>query len=274
VATLVQLNGEGGLGWRELKCFGADIGSANLAFFLKKGWIALPPVETSLNQGKLKLAIGVRLDPGPSELVFYPGTTVERAVVTPQMCADALGYVAPALAKAAEAEGTFSMTIDSGRVPLGRPESGDLAGKITLHSVRVGPGPLMKELSVLSTNPNSITLAKEQVVPFRMVNGRVHHENLKLSFPELTITTSGSVGIDGTLDLVAEMPIPPKWLGKTPLAASLAKQTLRLPINGTLSQPKLNEQALRNLFAQFARDTTKDFLKEELEKKFQKLIRP
>lgn len=274
VSTLVQLNGEGGLGWRELKCFGADIGSANLAFFLKKGWIALPPVETSMNQGKLKLAVGVRLDPGPSELVFYPGTTVDRAVVTPRMCADALGYVAPALAKAAEAEGTFSMTIDSGRVPLGRPESGDLAGRITLHSVRVGPGPLLKELSVLSNNPNSITLAKEQVVPFRMVNGRVHHENLKLSFPELTITTSGSVGLDGTLDLVAEMPIPPKWLGKTPLTVSLAKQTLRLPINGTLSQPKLNEQALRNLVAQFARDTAKDFLKEELEKKFQKLIRP
>lgn len=274
VSTLVQLNGEGGLAWRELKCFGADVGSADLGITLKKGWLVVPTLETTLNQGKLKLVSSVRLDPGPSELVLYQGTTVDRAVVTPEMCADALGYVAPILARAAEAEGAFSLTIDAGRVPLDRPESGDINGRITLHSVRVGPGPLLKELSVLSSSPNSITLAKEQVVPFRMVKGRVYHENLRLSFPELTITTSGSVGIDGTLDLVAEMPIPPKWLGKTPLTASLAKQTLRIPIGGTLSQPRLNEQAMRNYLAQLTRDTAKDLIKEELEKKFQKLIRP
>ena len=44
---------------------------------------------------------------------------------------------------------------------------------------------------------------------------------MELIFPDFTIRTKGSVGIDDqTLSLLAEMPIPPKWLQNNPLAAS------------------------------------------------------
>jgi hypothetical protein len=270
--TLLNINGNAGLSWRELKAFGADIGATNVKVEMNRGWLTIPALETSLNQGKLKLQTRLRLEPAPSELIVDRGSSIERAMITPAMCSDAMGYIAPLLAKATEASGEFSIQFDGGRILLDNPQGGDIGGKLTLHSVKVGPGPLLKELSVLTNQAASYQLARDQVVPFRMVNGRIHHENLKLSFADLTLSTAGSVGLDGSLQLVAEMPIPPRWLGKTPLTPALAKQTIRLPIGGTINQPKIDEKTLRNYIAQFAKDATKDFLREEIEKGLQKLI--
>jgi translocation and assembly module TamB len=100
-------------------------------------------------------------------------------------------------------------------------------------------------------------------VPFRLANGRVYHTGLELRFPELTIRTSGSVGLDGSLALVAEMPVPPKWLGNSKLARAAAAQTIRLPIAGTLSKPKLDERALREASARFLRNTAEKTIRQE-----------
>jgi translocation and assembly module TamB len=104
-----------------------------------------------------------------------------------------------------------------------------------------------------------------------MVNGRVYHTGLELHFPELTIRLSGSVGLDGSLALTAEMPVPPKWLGSSKLAKSaLGNQTIRLPIGGTLSHPKIDEHALREASAKFARDAAENVIRQEMDGKVKK----
>ena len=170
----------------------------------------------------------------------------------------------------AQAEGELSLDLDSGRVPLTDPAHAELAGRILIHSAQVSPGPLARELSVLLKGPATLTLAKDNVVPFRVVNGRVYHSGLELHFPELTVRTSGSVGMDGSLSLVAEMPVPPKWLGSSKLARAVAGQTIRLPVGGTLSRPRIDEKALRAASARFARDATEKVLQQELDGKLKK----
>jgi len=60
------------------------------------------------------------------------------------------------------------------------------------------------------------------------------------------------------------MPVPPKWLGSSKLAKSaLGNQTIRLPIGGTLSQPRLDEHALREASAKFVRDAAENVLRQE-----------
>jgi translocation and assembly module TamB len=168
------------------------------------------------------------------------------------------------LANVTQADGEFSLDLQSGRVPLTDPAKGEIAGWLTIHSAQVSGGPLVQELSVLLKGPATLTLAKDNVVPFRMVNGRVYHTGLELHFPELTIRTSGSVGVDGSLSLTAEMPVPPKWLGSSKLVKSaLGNQTIRLPIAGTLSHPKIDERALREASAKFARDTVENAVRQE-----------
>ena len=69
-----------------------------------------------------------------------------------------------------------------------------------------------------------------------------------MQFPELTIRTYGSVGLDQTLAITAEINAPLNRLGNIPVAAALRNRTIKIPIGGTLSKPKLDERALgRNI---------------------------
>ncbi|MHB1422083.1 MAG: translocation/assembly module TamB domain-containing protein [Gemmataceae bacterium] len=264
-------HGDAALSWQTLQALGCQIGPAELRSQLSGGWLRLAPVETTLNLGRLRLEPSLRLDPLPLEVMLAKGRAIEHAHLTPAACASVLGYAVPILAGVAQADGEFSLDLQGGRVPLVEAEKGDILGWITLHSAQISAGPLVQELSVLLKGPATPTLAKDNVVPFRMINGRVHHTGLELHFPELTMRVSGSVGLDGSLALTAEMPVPPKWLVSSKLAKSaLAKQTIRLPIGGTLSQPKIDERALREASAPFMHDTTENTLRQESDGKAKK----
>ncbi|HTU92119.1 MAG TPA: hypothetical protein VMF69_18700, partial [Gemmataceae bacterium] len=265
-STTARLHGDAGLSWQALQALGCQIGSAELHGQLSNGCFRTGPIEAMLNQGRLRLEPCLRLDPLPLEVTLAKGRALEHAHLTPSACAGALGYAVPVLAGAAQADGEISLDLQCSRVPLLEPDKSDVIGWFTLHSAQVSAGPLVQELSVLLKGPATLTLAKDNIVPFRMVNGRVHHTGLELHFPELTIRLSGSVGLDGSLALTAEMPVPPKWLGSSKLAKSaLANQTIRLPIGGTLSHPKIDERALSDAGAKFARDAAGNLLGQEMD---------
>jgi hypothetical protein len=183
-----------------------------------------------------------------------------------------LGYVNPALGGARETEGEVSVIIEGGQVPLSDPNKADIWGKFVLHHAQVGSGPLLQELSILLKSPPVLKIPHEHVVPFRLVNGRVYHQNLEIPLGEITIRSTGSVGLDGSLALMTEMPIPPKWLGKTQLPK--AAQTIKLPIGGTINNPRIDEKALREAIGKNVKDAAGETLKKELEKGLQKLLRP
>jgi len=192
--------------------------------------------------------------------------------ITPQMCTSALKYIAPVLAGVTMAEGRFSVEMQGCRIPLADPAQGELAGRLTVHSVQVGPGPLVRELAVLLGRAAPATLRRESAVDFRMVRGRVYHQGLELTFPDLTIRTYGSVGLDQTLALMAEMPIPPKWLGHELLAKAMTNQTIRLPIGGTLSQPKIDRRELERLSSQFIERAARNVLGNEVGRQLDSLF--
>jgi hypothetical protein len=265
-----RLKGEAGLNWQSLQAMGCQVGPAELRGQLSGGWFRAAPIEATLNQGRLHLEPSLRLEPGPLEVQLNKGRILERARLTPAACASALGYALPVLADVAQVEGELSMDLEGARLPLTDPAQAEIAGRLTIHSAQIGPGPLVRELSMLLKGPATLTLAKDNVVPVLLVKGRVYHSGLELHFPELTVRTSGSVGLDGSLALVAEMPVPPKWLGSSKLARAVAGQTIRLPIGGTLSKPKIDERALREASARFARDAAENALRQEVDDKLKK----
>jgi len=185
-----------------------------------------------------------------------------------------LKYIAPVLADVSTAQGSFSIDLEGCRIPLDDPAKGELAGRLTIHSVEVGPGPLVRELAVLLGRAAPARLRRESVVPFRMVQGRVYHQGLELIFPDLTIRTYGSVGLDQTLAVMAEMPVPPKWLGNNVLGSALRNQTVRLPIGGTLSKPKIDQRALDRVSRQFLENAARNVIEDELNKQLERLFNP
>lgn len=271
-SSLAKLDGTASLKWDRGNLYGFVLGPATIDAHLSGGMLGLTPLDVAASGGRLHLAPTVRVAPGPMELTMPRGRVAEQVQITPEMCARALKFVAPILADVTQANGRFSIDLDNCRLPLGELAKGDLAGRMTVHDVAIGPGPLVQELAVLMSRPAPARLLHESVVEFRMVNGRIYHQGLSLVFPDFTIKTSGSVGLDETLAIVAEMPVPPKWIGNNRLGDAIRGQTIRLPIGGTLKAPKIDQAALQQTSAQFLRNAAGQAIEGELMNQFDRLL--
>ena len=271
-AWLVRLSGRAGLGWKSADIYGFPIGQGELEARLSDGMLRISPLDLAVSEGRLKLAPSVRLSPSPAELYLPAGPLAEQVRITPEMCSQGLMYVAPVLAGVTQAQGRFSIDMDGCRLPLADFASGDAAGKLTVHSVEIGPGPLVQELAVLMGRASPAKLKRESQVEFRLVQGRVYHRGMELIFPEFTVRTYGSVGLDKTVAIMAEMPVPPKWIGNNPLGSALKDQTIQLPIGGTLSQPKIDSKVLDKLAAQFIRKAGEGLLRNELNRQLDRFL--
>jgi translocation and assembly module TamB len=261
--------GEAGLGWTSLAAYGFRGGPAVVRASLSGGLVQVEPIAMELNEGRLNLTSAMRLS--PAEVYVTKGSAARQVRIDPEMCANALKFIAPVLADVTQAEGKFSIELDDCRIPLADPAQGALKGRFIVHSVQVGPGPLIRELALLLGRESPAKLTRESVVPFQMANGRIYHEGLELAFPDLTIRTHGSVGLDHTLMIMAEMPVPPKWTaGDARLASALQGQKIAVPVNGTLEKPQLDRRTLDQLTRQFAQKAAANVIRDELSRQLEK----
>jgi hypothetical protein len=276
-APVSELSGNAAVAWQSLRVYGFDLERAELKAKLEKGILRIDPIEAAFGQaGKARIEPAVKFAPTGSVLTLAKGKVVDHAKLTPAATADALGYALPTIAKSSETEGTISFDLDEGAVPLADPDKAKVAGRLTLHQVQVGPGPVVSEIATLfSAKPSKLTLANEQVVPVRMENGLVYHEGLTLTANGFTLKTSGSVGVDSTLDLVAEVPVPDSAVGSLlknypRVKEAVEKHRFKVPVWGTIAKPKLDERAFRDAVRRYLEDVAKDAAKGKLNDLIQK----
>ncbi|NLE40043.1 MAG: DUF748 domain-containing protein [Pirellulaceae bacterium] len=272
-AARVEANG--GVDWSGAYAYGFQVGPGELVARLTSGLVECDPIDVAVSEGRLTARPRLRIAPEPLELELEAGPLVEQVRINPDMCAQGLQYIAPVLAGVAAAEGRFSIHLTQCRIRFDDPARSELVGRFTVHSVEIGPGSLVRELAVVLNRATAAKLKKEAVIPFRLTNGRVHHTGLELEFPEITIRTEGSVGLDQTMELTAEMPIPPKWLaGQRLLNTALANQTLRVPIGGTLTKPKIDQRRLDEYNRQLFGKAVENIMQDELNRQLDRLFTP
>ena len=269
-----------GFRWAGANLYGFQVGPGSLDVTLEDNSLRIQSSELEVSEGRVWLDAQLRQLQSDSqsarELHIPPGRVAQQIRINPRMCDSALQYVAPVLAGVTSAEGRFSIELDGGRIPLGNFSAGELAGRMTVDSIQVGPGPLVRELAVVLGYESPAKIARDSVISFRMVDGRVYHRDLELVFPDLTIRTYGSVGIgpaDRSLAIMAEMPIPPKLLRRHALLdTALRNQTIRLPIGGTLDNPRIDSRELDRLIRQFVESAAEDLIQGELRKGLESLF--
>jgi translocation and assembly module TamB len=262
------------LKWDAADIYGFQVGPGEIKPILTNGMLNIEPMELAVSRGTVFLAPKIRLSPDPMELTMPPGALIRQVQINQRMCSFFLKFIAPVLADVTSAQGAFSIDLDECRIPLSDPAKGTVAGKFIIHSIEIGPGPLIRELSTLMGRETPAKLKREGVVPFQMVNGRVYHKDMELIFPDFTIRTYGSVGLDQTLAIVTEMPVPPKWLENNPAAPALRNQIIKLPIAGTLQKPQLDRAEMDKVSQQFIRNAARNMLEEGLNKGLDQLFRP
>ncbi|GAF80323.1 unnamed protein product, partial [marine sediment metagenome] len=261
--------------WSGAYAYGFQVGPGELDMQLAGGLLQCKPLDLALSEGRLIARPRLRLAPSPALLEIEPGKFIQQVRINPDMCAQGLQYIAPVLAGVATAEGRFSIDLTQCHIRLDDPAQSNLAGRLTVHSVEVGPGALIRELAVVLNRATPAKLQKESVIEFQLVDGRVYHKGLELIFPDLTVRTHGSVGLDQTLALVAEMPIPPKWLtGHQLVNSALKDQKIQVPIRGTLSRPQIDHRKLDEYNRKLIRKATQNVLEGELNRQLDRLFNP
>jgi hypothetical protein len=168
------------------------------------------------------------------------------------------------MAGATSLDGTFSIGVDAGELPLRDWDQGGLSGTLQIHSVRVGPGPLSRPILGLVQQirgaaerggpsaagparelPDEWLIATDQEVRFAIRNGAVEHSRMLFQAGPVTIESTGAVGIrDEALAVDLRIRFPDQWFENRPLLARLRGEGIVVPIRGTLTQPQVEARPL------------------------------
>ncbi|MBC20252.1 MAG: hypothetical protein CMJ74_08320 [Planctomycetaceae bacterium] len=271
----------GGFSWDFFQCYGLRGGQGAFSAELDKGIIRGTRLDLAFGGGQLQTVPFVRFDSGPAVLLLSQDTVLSQGMITEALCRDWLQYLAPVLADATRAEGNFSVRLTRSVVPLETPDAATLEGTFTIHDAQIRPGPVTEQIASIAAQVDAIINRRPtqnkpilkidpQEVPFRMVAGRVEHHQFEVEVGDVVVRTSGSVGLDQTLDLVAEIPIRQKWVDRDPILRGLAGQTLEIPIRGTVQNPKLDPKAIGKLSKQMLQGTASGFLNDAIDRGLQK----
>ncbi len=284
-----ELHAATGIEWSSAEVYGIPIGPGQLSGALSRGTIQIEPLSLSAGSGRLTLAPQLSLNSQPMLLTAEPGSLMEQIEITPEMCNTWLKFVAPLLADATRAEGSFSAHLAGARIPVMEPASGEVGGTLIIHEARMGPGPLAQQFlglaqqvkDILRRRPGSSQIVDSsqpwvylgpQQVAFQMADGRVYHRDLQMQIDDVIIRTRGSVGMDESVSLVAEIPVLDKWIDGERALAGLRGQVLTVPISGTLSRPQLDQRAITRLSGQLVRRAAEGYLRDEVQNQLQKQL--
>lgn len=276
---LEMLVADASVTWQQILAYGFEVGPASLNARMEQARLSGNTVEATFG-GSGRVRMQPTLDLKSLVLTLERGRIVEKATVTPEATAAAIGYALPAIARSTQATGTISFDLHDHAIPLNNINEASMRGNLVLHDVTVVPGPVISGLlDLLENRQQQLTLARDQTVPIRVERGRVFHENLQLTIANTTLTTRGSVGFDGSLQLVVETPLPQSAIGpllkNTPAIREAAmNKRITVTIGGTLERPALDRQAFQAAVAQFVREVTRDAAKGALGNLLQKALEP
>ena len=288
-ASFRALVGDLSFGWSQANLYGLGIGQLDLEAHLENGTLALKPIETTIGDrrtpGTLTVAPIAHLSPGPAELVLGKGPLLTNVPVTDELADAWMKFVAPILAEATRTDGLVSVQLDGARVPLSDPKRADIGGKLIVKDLEVTPGPLFRPFALIGKQVEAIVKGRlipndlgrdpallkidDQTVDFHVVDGRVYHQGLSMKTGEVTIRTRGWVGLDETVNIVAEIPVKPEWAAQrnSPLAG-LTEDVIRIPIQGNLKDPKFDNRVMAKLIETLPRAAIENAINKGIDRLF------
>jgi hypothetical protein len=277
-------------GWSAANVYGLPIGPTRVVGALRDGALSFEPLAMAVGTGRLDVQPRVLFDPQPMRVQIAPGQIATRIGVTPEVSQQMLKFAAPILAGATQSEGEFSAVLDGFDMPASDPKQLRAAGRVTIHNLSIQPGPIIQDVARIVKQLESVGKGRpleavagaplrgvtmtDRTIDVQAVDGRIYHRNLEFLIDDVPVRSYGSVGFDETLALVIEVPVQQKWLGNRRGLEQLAGQTIQIPVKGTFSKPKVDEQAVAQLSGQLLQNAAQGVLGEELNKALDKLFKP
>ena len=257
VALAVKAN----VGWESGEVAGIKFGSTTIPVTMNETTVSVKPATIPVEQGRLQLAGDLYHSASPMWMSIRPGVVAEDLTLTPELTNQWLQFVAPMVANSTRVAGTFGVELIEASVNLENTMASRVRGNLRIKGVNLDSGPVanqvigsIKQLQQIARGMTADTTPERdrrlvtfptQAVDFEFANGVISHQRMVMEVDRATIITGGQVNVDGRLNLVAQIPLDPSWLGSD--LKALAGQTVTLPIDGTLSRPSLDSAGIRRL---------------------------
>ncbi len=229
--------------WESASLFGLPIGGGKIEAQMLGSTVDIKPFDFAVGGGRLTASPRVLLKPEPAVLTLPAGPLLTNVTITPEVSNRMLKFGVPILDRATQAEGKFSVRLEGATVPLARPVAATVAGQLSVSSIRVSAGPTIQPIVDLASRVEalakgvdplkladaranrSLIVVRDRVVDFRLVDGRVYHQGLEFEIGDVVVRSSGSVGLDETLNLTFDATHP-----------GLKETSIQVPVGGTLSR--------------------------------------
>jgi hypothetical protein len=244
---------------------------------LFEGQLALGPFEIAASGGRLRGAPWLRLLPLPGELVVPPGRVVDRVALSSRFCEEWVSWVVPLIGRSTRTQGVVSVDVSGARLPLGDPFGGELSGQLIFENLEVTPGPQLQPLVGLIVKLQSVIdprfafgdkavllRVRPEPVRMRLAERRLWHEGLVMDMGQLTIRSSGSVGADGSLAMVAEVALRGDIAGGVPVIGQLLRTPLAIPLRGTVERPQFDAGAIDKILGRIVENTAEAVISDGL----------
>ena len=278
-----RLTGEMGVQLNQLTVLGVPLGGPQFDLSLEQSLATFASTKNKSIVDQL-LASKPIVDLRQHEPVVYlqQGQLLDRWNVTIEDSRTWLKFVAPLIADATSAQGQVSATLDGAAIPVFDPTQASARGELHLQNLTIGPGPLAQQLIPLVDQVRGILKPGDSPkasrstwiqlephrLPFMVRDGQVIHEGFEMKYKDFIVRTSGSVGFDQSLQLVAEIPILSDWVDGDRVLSPLAGKTISIPISGTLSKPQLDRrgvlQTTQRMLAETARGVVNEKINQEV----------
>lgn len=211
-------------------------------------------LDTRVNGGKLRLAPMIDVRGNPMVLVLPERSEVLNGVaLTEELASELLGRIHPFFQGCAVVGGTVGLTVDRCAVPLesNLVNKAAVEARVMVRDVELVPGGMLGMLLERLKLGDKHVRIKEREFTAALRNGRILTSPLEIEAGDYALTLSGSVGVDGTLDYSAEVPLTRELVGRDGYRL-LQGKTLRIPVSGTAKKPTIVWKALEDSLAQLA----------------------
>jgi len=268
--TLAGLSLETSAAWTAADIDGFPVAAGELPVRLVEGQLAFGPFDVAAGGGRIRGAPWIKLTPAPGELVVPPGRVVERVALTGALCRKVVAFVSPLLAGTTQTSGLVTVDLAGARLPLGDPLAGEAGGQMVFEQFEVTPSggmqPLVNLLARLQAviDPrfalgDKVVLMRVRPDPVRvrLVNRRLWHEGLVMDAGQLTVSSRGSVGEDGSLAAVIEVAFRGDVAGQTPVVAQLLRTPIGIPLKGTIARPQFDAGAIDVIIKRIVENTAR-----------------
>jgi len=217
----------------------------------------------ALNQGKLKLNPTLMMERNNLMCTLPPKTRVLENVKLSQETLDGLFIKLFPLFKGSIAQdgavtldvNTFSYT--SG-LPIEQGFSSDLL--LQLNDIKVAFGPTFRELLTKMGSKTTLWEQERVTMHAQIKSGRITLDPVTLVVENHPITVSGWVDSKGKISYVLEITLTERMLGK--LGGSAIGKVIKVPVTGTINEPKVEMNALLQGLAPAAMEVLREELKD------------